>query len=213
MLAILVGTLRAAPIYLDPSRPVAERVEDLLSRMNLSEKVGQMCLIDGRNYLEREFSRQHAGSILQILGEETLPAYNLSLRTRLQIPVLFGIDAIHGHSFWPGATIFPTQLTQAASWDEDLVEDIGAITAREMNNTGVAWAFSPVLCIARDPRWGRTGESYGEDPVLIGRLGSRLVRGLQRHGIAACPKHFAGYSETQGGRDSSDADLSARKLR
>lgn len=213
MLSLILLLVSSVPPHLDRSLPVATRLKSLIENMTLSEKVGQMVLIDGRDNLPYEFARQQPGAILQILGNDTLPAYALSLTTRLQIPLLFGIDAIHGHSFWPGATIFPTQLTQASSWDESLIEQIGLITAREMNNTGTFWAFSPVLCIARDPRWGRAGESYGEDPLLIGKFASRLIRGLQSGGVAACAKHFAGYSETQGGRDSSESDLSVRKLR
>ena len=139
--------------------------------------------------------------------------------TRLGIPLLIGEDGIHGHSFHPGATIFPTQLAMACSWNEQLLEAAARVTAREMATTGAHWTFSPVLCLSRDLRWGRTGETFGEDPFLIGELGAAMIRGYQgaglddADGVLACAKHYAGYSETQGGRDASEADISRRKLR
>lgn len=205
--------------YQDASLPVERRVEDLLGRMTLEEKVGQMCQLDGRVNLEQEFQEKHPGSLLQILGEDCKKAIELARGSRLGIPLLLGVDAIHGHSFWPGATIFPTQLGISSSWNAELIEEMGCVTAREMRNTGVAWTFSPVLCIARDLRWGRVGETFGEDPLLIGDFATALIRGLQGRDMSdpdkvlACAKHFAGYSETQGGRDASEADISMRKLR
>ena len=110
----------------------------------------------------------------------------------------------------------------AVSWDPDKVKAAGRATAEEVSCTGVHWTFSPVLCIARDTRWGRVDETFGEDPMLIGELASAMVKGYQggakagealpKNAILACAKHFAGYSETQGGRDASEADLSHRKL-
>ena len=144
---------------------------------------------------------------------------DLAAGSRLGIPLLVGEDAIHGHSFWKGATIFPTQLALACSWNPALLERVGRVTAAEVIPTGIHWTFSPVLCLARDLRWGRTGETFGEDPYLIGELAAALIRGYQGQGlddptaILATAKHYAGYSETQGGRDSSEADLSQRKLR
>lgn len=205
--------------YQDASLPVERRVEDLLGRMTLEEKVGQMCQLDGRVNLEQEFQEKHPGSLLQILGEDCKKAIELARSSRLGIPLLLGVDAIHGHSFWPGATIFPTQLGISSSWNAELIEEMGRVTAREMRNTGVAWTFSPVLCIARDLRWGRVGETFGEDPLLIGDFAIALIRGLQGENLSnpdkvlACAKHFTGYSETQGGRDASEADISMRKLR
>ncbi|MDT5040331.1 MAG: beta-glucosidase, partial [Actinoplanes sp.] len=146
-------------------------------------------------------------------------AIDLVAKTRLAIPLLTAEDCIHGHGFWPGATVFPTQLAMAATWDTDLLERVARVTAVEVSATGVHWTFSPVLCIARDLRWGRVDETFGEDPYLIGELGAAMVRGYQGDGltdptaILATAKHFAGYSETQGGRDASEADLSRRKLR
>ncbi len=205
--------------YLDPSLSIADRVADLLSRMSVEEKVGQMLQLDARDDLDDHILRRGAGSILHTSPERIIRARELTLETRLQIPLLVGEDCIHGHSFWPGATIYPTQLGMAASWDPELVERVARATAEEVAVTGIHWTFSPVLCIARDLRWGRVNETFGEDPFLIGELASAMVRGYQGEGLSdrtailATAKHFAGYSETQGGRDASEADISRRKLR
>ena len=210
--------LSTAP-YLDPSLTVHERVSDLLGRMTLPEKVGQMMQLDAREDLEHIVHERHAGSILHTSPEKVLRAARLTEQTRLRIPLLVAEDCIHGHSFWEGATIFPTQLGMASTWDPSLVEQVARVTAAEVAATGVHWTFSPVLCIARDLRWGRIGETFGEDPFLIGELASAMVRGYQGGGlddpdaVLATAKHFAGYSETQGGRDASEADISRRKLR
>ncbi|MCU1535925.1 MAG: putative glycosyl hydrolase [Humibacillus sp.] len=206
------------PPYRDPALPVEERLDDLLARMTLPEKVGQMLQLDARGDLEDIVNTKLAGSILHASPEHLVAAVELAAQTRLGIPLLTADDCIHGHSFWPGATIFPTQLGMACSWDPGLVERAARATAVEVSATGIHWTFSPVLCITRDLRWGRVGETFGEDPHLIGDLGAAMIRGYQGDGltdptaILACAKHFAGYSETQGGRDASEADLSRRKL-
>ncbi|MET0435443.1 MAG: glycoside hydrolase family 3 N-terminal domain-containing protein [Cellulomonas sp.] len=205
--------------YLDATLPVADRVQDLLARMTVEEKVGQMLQLDARGDYADDILHKHVGSILHASPERLAHAHDLTAETRLRIPLLVGEDCIHGHSFFVGSTIFPTQLGMAASWDVDLVEQVARVTAREVATTGVHWTFSPVLCIARDLRWGRVDETFGEDPFLIGELASAMVRGYQGTGlddptaILATAKHFAGYSETQGGRDASEADISRRKLR
>ena len=207
------------PAYRNPSLNVAERVADLLGRMTLEEKVGQLIMWDARPDDLSFINTRQPGSILHILGEKLERAMDLASKNRLGIPLLVGEDAIHGHSFWKGATIFPTQLAMAASWNPDLLERVGRVTAEEVVPTGIHWTFSPVLCLARDLRWGRIGETFGEDPYLIGELGAALIHGYQGrglddpNGILATAKHYAGYSETQGGRDASEADLSRRKLR
>ncbi|WP_350001530.1 glycoside hydrolase family 3 N-terminal domain-containing protein [Pseudarthrobacter sp. WHRI 8279] len=210
--------LRTAP-YTNPALPIPERVEDLLDRMTLEEKGGQMLQLDARGDLQDLVIGKLAGSLLHASPERILEARTLVLTTRLQIPLLMADDCIHGHSFWPGATIFPTQLGMASTWDPALVEQGARATAVEVASTGLHWTFSPVLCISRDLRWGRVNETFGEDPHLIGALGKAMIRGYQGNGltdrtaILATAKHFAGYSETQGGRDASEADLSRRKLR
>ncbi|KUL29858.1 exo-beta-d-1,3/1,6-glucosidase [Actinoplanes awajinensis] len=205
--------------YLDPSIEVERRVDDLLSRMTLAEKVGQMLQLDARQDLAEIIHDKLAGSILHTSPAKLIEASELLARTRLKIPLLTAEDCIHGHSFWPGATIFPSQLAMAATWDPELLERVARATAVEVSATGIHQTFSPVLCIARDLRWGRVDETFGEDPLLISDLGAAMIRGYQGRGltdptgILATAKHFAGYSETQGGRDASEADISRRKLR
>ena len=210
--------------YKNPDLPAGERIADLLSRMTLKEKVGQMMQLDARGGdLEDLIVNKHVGSILHTSPEDlSRAAKTVNEKTRLGIPLIIGDDCIHGYSFWPGATIFPSQLGMAVSWDPDKVKAAGRATAEEVSCTGVHWTFSPVLCVARDTRWGRVDETFGEDPMLIGELASAMVKGYQggakageelpKNAILACAKHFAGYSETQGGRDASEADLSHRKL-
>ncbi len=207
------------PLYRDATQPLARRVEDLLARMTLAEKVGQMLQLNGQVDPVDTVRSKQPGSLLHILNERLAEAMDAAAQTRLGIPLLIGEDGIHGHSFHPGATIFPTQLALASSWDPDLLEGVARVTAREMATTGAHWTFSPVLCLSRDLRWGRTGETFGEDPFLIGELGAAMIRGYQGRGLSdpdgvlASAKHYAGYSETQGGRDASEADISRRKLR
>ena len=210
--------------YKNPELPTEERIADLLGRMTLEEKVGQMMQLDARSGdLDDLIVNKHVGSILHTSPSD-LPKVveTVNAKTRLGIPLVIGDDCIHGYSFWPGATIFPEQLGMATTWDSEKVQAAGRATAEEVSTTGVHWTFSPVLCIARDTRWGRVGETFGEDPYLIGEMASSIVKGYQggakageplaKDAILACAKHFAGYSETQGGRDASEADLSHRKL-
>lgn len=207
------------PTYKDPHAPLEQRVEDLLARMTLPEKVGQLLQLNGQIDPLETVREMQPGSLLHILNDELAKAMDAAAETRLGIPLLIGEDGIHGHSFHPGATIFPTQLAMACSWNEQLLEAAARVTAREMATTGAHWTFSPVLCLTRDVRWGRTGETFGEDPFLIGEFGAAMIRGYQgnglddANGVLACAKHYAGYSETQGGRDASEADISRRKLR
>ena len=210
--------------YKNPKLPTEERIADLLGRMTLEEKVGQMMQLDARSGdLDDLIVNKHVGSILHTSPSDLPKAVEtVNTKTRLGIPLVIGDDCIHGYSFWPGATIFPEQLGMATTWDSEKVQAAGRATAEEVSTTGVHWTFSPVLCIARDTRWGRVGETFGEDPYLIGEMASSIVKGYQggakageplaKDAILACAKHFAGYSETQGGRDASEADLSHRKL-
>ncbi|WP_294450517.1 glycoside hydrolase family 3 N-terminal domain-containing protein [uncultured Bifidobacterium sp.] len=210
--------------YKNPELSTEERIADLLGRMTLEEKVGQMMQLDARSGdLDDLIVNKHVGSILHTSPSDLPKAVEtVNAKTRLGIPLVIGDDCIHGYSFWPGATIFPEQLGMATTWDSEKVQAAGRATAEEVSTTGVHWTFSPVLCIARDTRWGRVGETFGEDPYLIGEMASSIVKGYQggakageplaKDAILACAKHFAGYSETQGGRDASEADLSHRKL-
>jgi beta-glucosidase len=217
--AVLAQSPTPTPPYRNPALSVDERVADLLGRMTLEEKVGQLMLWDARGEDLSFVNTRHAGAILHVLGAKINRAMDLAANERLGIPLLVGEDGIHGHSFWKGATIFPTQLALASSWNPELIEQVGRVTAEEMAPTGIHWTFSPVLCLARDLRWGRIGETFGEDPYLIGEFGAALIRGYQGKGlndptaVLATAKHYAGYSETEGGRDSSEADISRRRLR
>ena len=209
--------MQTAP-YLDRTLAIPDRANDLLARMTLEEKVGQLLMIDGRGDYEGAILRLQPGAILHILPPDSDQAIDVSRRSRLGIPLLVAEDCIHGHGFWKGATVFPTQLALACSWNPALLESVARATAREVVATGIHWTFSPVLCLTRDLRWGRVGETFGEDPHLIGELAVAMIKGYQGKGlddpdgILATAKHYAGYSETQGGRDASEADLSRRKL-
>ncbi len=212
--------------YQNPDLPIPQRVADLISRMTIPEKVGQMLQLavdtgtwGGAADLDHLIGHYQIGSILHTAPDLLAKAIDIAAQTRLAIPLLLADDCIHGYSFWPGATILPNQLAMACTWNPDLIEAGARLTAVEVSCTGLVWTFSPVLCIARDLRWGRVGETFGEDPFLIGEFGAAMVRGYQGAGLSdptailACAKHFAGYSETIGGRDASEADISRRKLR
>ncbi len=204
--------------YRNPDLPVDERAEDLLGRMTLEEKIGQLTQLHVRDVNAGVVREQHLGSVLFAIGEPTIEMQKVALEGRLGIPIIFGIDAIHGHAFWPGATVFPTQLALSNSWEPDLVEEVGRITALEAALTGCHWTFSPVCGTVRDLRWGRVDETFGEDPYLIGVLAAALVRGYQGdepadpERIRACAKHYAGYCATRGGRDAAEADITRRLL-
>ncbi|MHB1393246.1 MAG: glycoside hydrolase family 3 N-terminal domain-containing protein [Clostridia bacterium] len=206
-------------VYKNSALMPSVRAKDLLSRMTIEEKVGQMCQVDGRTDSEMWISERHIGSFLHVTGDDAIRLQKLAAQTPLGIPILFGIDAIHGHAFHSGATVFPSQLAMASSWNPGLLEEVARITAQEVILTGLHWTFSPVLCIGRDLRWGRIDETFGEDPHLIGILASAMIKGYQGsslkdpYSILACAKHYAAYGETLGGRDSSEAEVSERKLR
>lgn len=192
------------------------RIEKILSEMTLEEKIGQMQQISWNAVPAEVFDEMKKtgmiGSYLHVLGTET-DAFDESVQeSRLHIPPLFGIDAIHGHALLRGATVFPSQLALACSFDDDLVEEVGHVTAAEVAADGLDWVFSPVLCIGRDLRWGRVDETFGEDACLVSRLGAAIIRGYQKDGlVAACAKHYFGYGEATGGRDSYDSEISDRK--
>ena len=186
-LSLAALTVRAAdptPAYLDPKRPMAERVDDLLPRMTLEEK------------------------ILQLTDDWGCPGI-----ARLKIPALLKTEGLHGNSYSNGATIFPEGIAMAATWDPKIVFDIGKATAVESKAAGIRQSWSPVLDVVRDARWGRVEETYGEDPVLVARTGVAWIEGFQSEGMIATPKHFAGHGSPQGGRDSNDIGLSDRVMR
>lgn len=208
------------PLFRDHTQPIEARIEDLLRRMTTEEKVGQLVQLAGnRADIVEACAAGRCGSILCVVGEQVRAPQEAALASRLGIPLLAGIDAIHGHSMWPHATIFPSQLGLSCSWDAGLCERVARATAVEMAHTGVHWAFSPVLCLPRDLRWGRVNETFGEDAELIAGLGCAMIRGYQGadlaapDSVAACAKHFVGYGDSEGGRDASDSGHSPRTLR
>ncbi len=208
--------------WLDAALPTAERVRLLMNAMTIEEKVAQMVQISYSIVSPEtadEWSRRGAGSFLHVLGNNARRLQKLATENRLGIPVIFGIDAIHGHAIHNGATVFPTQLALASSWDPLLAEKMGQVTAREVAAEGLHWTFSPVFCLGRDLRWGRINETFGEDPYLSGQMGAGIIRGYQgsdltaQDSIVACAKHYIAYGESSGGRDSYDAPVSMRNLR
>ncbi len=235
------------PLYKDASAPVEKRVEDLLSRMTLEEKVGQMNQFVGLEHIRKneaslsaedlknntanafypgftadsvaEWTRQGlVGSFLHVLTiEEANYLQSLAMQSRLGIPVIFGIDAIHGNANAPDNTVYPTNIGLASTFDTDLAYRIARETAAEMRAMNMHWTFNPNVEVARDPRWGRVGETYGEDPYLVSRMGVETVKGYQEDlssdDVLACIKHFAGGSQPINGTNGSPTDLSERTLR
>jgi beta-glucosidase len=183
---------------------VEKRVEAILSRMTLAEMIGQMCQVHGACEENQDLARRGlVGSVLNVLGPEAERMQTIAVReSRLGIPLLIGRDVIHGFR-----TIFPIPLGLAASFDPDLVRRCSRIAAREATALGVSWTFAPMVDIARDPRWGRIAEGFGEDPALASALGAAAVEGFQGSNMAApdrllaCAKHYVGYGAAEAGRD------------
>lgn len=199
--------------------PTEQKIDRLLAKMTLDEKIGQMTQVCGGWYSEdlENQVRNGAGSMLNSVGAEANHYQRIAVEeTRLGIPMVFGRDIIHGFR-----TIFPIPLGQAATFDPALVEDAARLTAQEAVQAGLRWTFSPMVDVARDPRWGRIAEGYGEDTYLTSVMGAACVRGYQYPAsnsasgltsnseqrersnilLAACVKHFAGYGASEGGRD------------
>ncbi len=216
--------------YKNPAVSIENRVEDLLSRMSLEEKIGQMTQIERGSLKIGDISHYKLGSVLSGGGgapiQNTLSAWLQMLaqyqeearNTPLQIPLLYGIDAVHGHNNLKDATIFPHNIGLGAAHDPDLVRRIGAATAAEMAATGIYWNFAPCIAVGRDPRWGRFYESYGQDSALVASLGSAYIQGFQdglQEGFQtggqamkikpiATAKHFIGDGGTRWGTSRTD---------
>lgn len=219
--------------YKDPKQPVAVRVKDLLSRMTLEEKIGQMTQIDRSVANANVMKNSFIGSVLSGGGSEPLPKATAqdwvnminefqkgSLASRLGIPMMYGIDAVHGHNNVYNATIFPHNVGLGCTRDPDLARRIGAATALEIRATGIPYAFAPCIAVCRDPRWGRCYESYSEDPKIVREM-TEIIPGLQgdippgaRKGVpyvggktkvAACAKHFVGDGGTTKGLNENNA--------
>lgn len=211
VVTIAATATAAIPDYHDASLPLETRVEALLSRMTLAEKVGQMTQVE-KNSIEPAALRDYfIGSVLSGGGGSprtntaagwaamTTAYQQAALQTRLGIPMLYGADAVHGHGNLSGATLFPHNIGLGATRDAKLVERIGAATAAEMLPTGVVWNFAPMVAVAQDIRWGRTYESFAEQPNLVAELGAAYLRGLQGYAggqALATAKHFIGDGGT-----------------
>lgn len=187
--------------------PVERKIDDLLARMTLEEKIGQMNQLDlsWDESAKEELIRQgRAGSVFNIVGAKQINRLQRMAveESRLGIPLVAARDVIHGYRL-----IYPIPLGQSSTWNPALVEQAAALTADEAVQYGIRWAFSPMVDVAHDPRWGRIAEGYGEDTYLASRMAAAVVRGYQGESemygakMAACVKHFAGYSASEGGRD------------
>ena len=208
--------------YRNPALPIEQRVDDLLKRMTLEEKVDQLMQItigadtNPNNLGSGHSFRPTIGSVLSYCGgtRNRNAFQRLAVEeTRLGIPIIWGFDVIHG---W--RTAFPIPLAQACSWNPDIVEAGCRVAARESYAEGVDWTFSPMLDVPHDPRWGRVMEGYGEDPLAAGIFGAAAVRGYQGEDpsqpgtVAACLKHFVGYAASEAGHDYAYTDISSRTL-
>ena len=195
---------------------IDKKVDDLLSQMTLREKVGQMNQLSGGAWLAETAAKGEVGSILNCVDPAELNAVQKAAveESRLGIPILISRDVIHGFR-----TIFPIPLGQAATFDPAIVEKGARVAAIEATASGIRWTFSPMLDIARDPRWGRVAEGAGEDPYLDVQMGVAMVKGYQGEDLsdptsmAACIKHFVGYGAAEGGRDYNSTMISERSLR
>ena len=218
MIALLPACSQQRPSTVGSDAAIEKRIDQLLARMTLSEKIGQMNQVsvggDISHYAEA-LRKGQIGSILNEVDPVKLNEYQRICveESRLGIPLLVGRDVIHGFH-----TIFPIPLGLAATFDPALVEEGARIASLEATAQGVRWTFSPMLDIARDPRWGRMAEGSGEDPWLDARMAEAMVRGYQgpvldTTSMAACIKHFVGYGAAEGGRDYNSTFLTERQLR
>ena len=236
-------------LYLDSSKSYEDRLSDLMSRMTLEEKVYQMNQFVGLDHMrkaEKNLSPEDLlnndaqgfykgvystdvmkmteegkiGSFLHVLtAEEGNLLQELANKSRLQIPILIGIDAIHGNALFSGATVYPSPITLASTWSDKFLFDVGRQTALEMRATGSHWAFTPNIDVLRDPRWGRVGETFGEDPFMVGNLGASMINGFQLNDytgtnkVIACAKHMIAGSEPINGLNAAPMDVSLRTLK
>ncbi len=210
---------------------IEQKVEAILSQMTLEQKVGQMTQTERMSISPEEVKRYHIGSVLS--GGGSCPGSNTpgdwvamndaywaasveSDEKHLSIPIIYGVDAIHGHNNVLGATIFPHNIGLGAANDPVLLEKIAKVTAREILATGVEWTFAPTLAVARNNQWGRTYESYSEDPEIVKAYAGRFVKGLQnnlgRDAVIACVKHWVGDGGTTYGIDQGDTRISEDEL-
>ena len=236
------------PLYRDAKAPIEQRVEDLLSRMTIEEKVGQMNQLVGIEHFRQNSATMSAedlatntanafypgmtvediekmtsdglvSSFLHVLTlEEANELQRLAMKSRLQIPLLIGIDAIHGNAKCQNNTVYPTNIGLASSFDVPMAYRIARETAAEMRAMNMHWTFNPNVEVARDGRWGRCGETFGEDPYLVTLMGEATTRGYQGNldtpnDVLACVKHFVGGSYSINGTNGAPCDVSERTLR
>ncbi len=208
----------AAPLYLDAAQPIEARVADLLSYMTMEEKIGQMALVEKDSIkVQSDIAAYYLGGLLSGAGAKPssntpegwkalIDTYQTAATdTRLGIPLLYGVDAIHGHGHVPTATVFPHAIGLGASANAELVRRVARATAEELFATGVNWNFSPNLDQPRDIRWGRVYEAFSDDPILVSRLGAAYIEGLQKNDepgqneifILAAPKHYLGLGSME----------------
>ena len=243
----MAGT-KEQPIYKNPKASIEQRVNDLLSRMTLEEKVGQMNQLVGIEHFKQNSASMTAeelatntasafypgvtvknmedwtrrglvSSFLHVLTmEEANYLQKLNMQSRLQIPLLIGIDAIHGNAKCKGNTVYPTNIGLASSFDVEMAYKIARQTAEEMRAMNMHWNFNPNVEVARDARWGRCGETFGEDPYLVTLMGVATNKGYQRNldnaqDVLGCVKHFVGGSYSINGTNGAPCEVSERTLR
>jgi beta-glucosidase len=230
--AVRIAALRQAPGFATAGSPVDRRADALLAQMTLDEKLGQMVQVDLLALKDRgDLARLSIGSVLS--GGSSDPAdisakgwadtydalQRAALQNRLKIPILYGIDAVHGHNNVDGAVVFPHTIGLGATRDPVLVERAARAAAEEIAGTGIDWTFAPGVIVGRDERWGRTYESFSEDPAVVSELGAAYVRGLQTANlgsptaILACAKHYLGDGGTTGGKDQGNTECDEATLR
>ncbi len=208
-LPVLQGCGEQQPVKTSADSELEKRIDALMAKMTLNEKLGQMYQVDpgafgGRENLKKAVREGRIGSILNAVGAENInELQRIAIEeSRLGIPLVIGRDVIHGYR-----TIMPIPLGMAASWNEDLIRESMVVAAKEAASDGIHWTFAPMIDVSRDGRWGRIAESAGEDPLLNVMVARAMVQGFQGedlsnpHTIAACAKHFVGYGAAEGGRD------------
>ena len=232
LLFLSISVLGQELPYLNPALSVQERVDDLMQRMTLKEKVGQMNQRGGKFFLEQTNKTEQLANMMKDLEEGLVGSFllvedtkecnelqKIAENSRLKIPFLNAIDAIHGHALYNGATVFPVSISQASSFNPKNAERINSVTAKEMRASGYHWAFFPYMSVTRDPRFGRTGENYGEDPLLVSRMAVAAVKGLQgdNYGapdkVMACAKAYLADGQSFNGLNVAPTDLSMRTLK
>ena len=218
-------------LYKDPKQPIEVRVEDLLSKMTLEEKVAQLCGDLPASFIENgvvnidllreKFPNGHGRftqySIVGLVNPEKIAkTSNMVQRyfveeTRLGIPVALQSENLCGYPA-AGGSLFPAMINMGCTWEPELAEIMTEIIGEESRSVGISSAMSPVIDVVQDPRWGRTYECFGEDPYLVSQFGIHYVSGMQRQGVSCIAKHFLGYSSTQGGLNTSACRMGTREL-